>query len=99
MVEQVQQRLEQPIPRPLALDIKPDFLRVFYLIDQQRVRSVVEVIHPVTLSPGRALGCDALRERDHLSRVLIRRQALNDQWPAVAANNHHVLELAETRVQ
>jgi hypothetical protein len=33
MVEQEQQRLEQPIPRPLALDIKPDFLRVFYLID------------------------------------------------------------------
>lgn len=46
MVEQEQQRLEQPIPRPLALDIKPDFLRVFHLIDQQRVRSVVEVIHP-----------------------------------------------------
>jgi len=46
MFEQEQQRFEQPIPRPLGLDIKPDFLRVVYLIDQQRVRSVVEVIHP-----------------------------------------------------
>jgi hypothetical protein len=28
-----------------------------------------------------------------------RRQALNGQWPAVGADDHHVLELAEIRVQ
>jgi hypothetical protein len=66
MVEQEQQRLKQPIPRPLALDIKPDFLRVFYLIDQQRVRSVVEVIHPRHAHvPAKRLDRDTLRERDH----------------------------------
>jgi hypothetical protein len=65
MVEQDQQHLEQPIPRPLALDIGPDFLRVFYVIDQQRVRSCVEVFHPRHARvPAKRLDRDAVREGD-----------------------------------
>ena len=66
MVEREQQRLAQPIPRPLALDIGPDFLRVFYVIDQRRVRSGVEVFHPRHAHvPAKRLDRDAVREGDH----------------------------------